>query len=347
MNTSLPALGLEINEICSKMGCDPLLVQGAGGNVSWKDSGVMWVKASGTFLAEAHEKDIFVPVDLVSMRSKMLQGNYSFKPTVLGDFSLRPSIETLLHGLMRHKVVVHLHLISALIHLIKKDALEVISNRVDGAFSWGYVDYCMPGPELAEAVATILNSKEGLDVIFLGNHGVVIGADTVGKADELVHFVDNLMGRASLTSGSANSINAIPVSVPFNGFKWCQISSLHNLAQSEGKLELVRNSWALFPDHVVFLGDKALIVDDIASLLTLSVDRLAETAFVFVRNVGVLQNQFVTNAQVEQLMCYYHVITNLDSESVLRCLSPNEIADLLNWDAEVYRQALVKENSAR
>jgi rhamnose utilization protein RhaD (predicted bifunctional aldolase and dehydrogenase) len=334
MNTQLPVLDIAINEICSNMGHDPLLVQGAGGNVSWKSSGVMWVKASGTCLAEARKENIFVPVDLDSMREALLQDNYSYKPQVLGDFSLRPSIETLLHGLMRHKVVIHLHLISALIHLIKKDARGMISNLVD--------DYCKPGPELAKAVSTLLKSNELLDVIFLGNHGVVIGADTVEKAGELVQLLDELMGRGSLATEAPIKINEIVAREPMIGFRWCPNPLLHLLAQNSRNLKMVRDSWPLFPDHVVFLGEKALIVDDPITLDGLSSSQLGEVAFVFVRNVGVLQSDLATQAQIEQLICYYHVISNLDGESSIRCLIPQEIGDLLNWDAEVYRQSMVK-----
>lgn len=342
MNTSLTVLDAGINEICSNMGCDPFLVQGAGGNVSWKDSGVMWVKASGTCLAEAREKNIFVPVDLNSMREALLQDNYSYKPKVLGDFSLRPSIETLLHGLLSHKVVIHLHLISALRHLIKKDARGVIANLVDGEFSWGYVDYCKPGPDLAKAVSTLLKSNELLDVIFLENHGIVIGADTVEQAAELVQLLDNLMGRDSLAVDAPINTHEIAVREPMVGFKWCSNPLLHLLVQNGRNLEMLRDSWALFPDHVVFLGEKAVIVEDLTTLHTMNPSQLSEVPFLFVKHLGVLQNDLATQAQIEQLICYYHVVSNLDRESPLRCLLPQEIEGLLNWDAEVYRQSISK-----
>ena len=68
--------------------------------------------------------------------------------------------------------------------------------------------------------------------------------------------------------------------------------------------------------------------------------QLADVPFVFVKHLGVLQNDFVTQAQIEQLTCYYHVISSLDRELVLRCLSSQEIGALLNWDAEIYRQSI-------
>ena len=44
---------MEVTDYCAHIGADPLLVQGAGGNVSWKEDGTLWIKASGKWLAGA------------------------------------------------------------------------------------------------------------------------------------------------------------------------------------------------------------------------------------------------------------------------------------------------------
>ena len=54
----------EISIFCSSIGRNKLLVQGAGGNVSWKNKDILNVKASGTWLSDALYQDIFVSVDL-------------------------------------------------------------------------------------------------------------------------------------------------------------------------------------------------------------------------------------------------------------------------------------------
>ena len=53
------ATRISVEDFCSRIGADPLLVQGAGGNVSWKKGSVLWIKASGTWLAHA-KKTIFL-----------------------------------------------------------------------------------------------------------------------------------------------------------------------------------------------------------------------------------------------------------------------------------------------
>ena len=68
---------LEFQNFCtlsSELGQNPLLVQAAGGNTSVKDSGLLWVKASGTWLSEATEKKTMVAVDLDKLNEAMAAG---------------------------------------------------------------------------------------------------------------------------------------------------------------------------------------------------------------------------------------------------------------------------------
>jgi len=36
----------QVLQFCSRIGSDSTLVQGAGGNISWKDGNILWIKAS-------------------------------------------------------------------------------------------------------------------------------------------------------------------------------------------------------------------------------------------------------------------------------------------------------------
>ena len=55
-STTPPA---ELIEVSARIGQDIDLVQGAGGNSSAKEGEVLWVKASGTWLAAARDQPIF------------------------------------------------------------------------------------------------------------------------------------------------------------------------------------------------------------------------------------------------------------------------------------------------
>ena len=101
----------EINQFCAQLGQDPLMVQGAGGNVSWKEDNALWVKASGTWLAHADKKDIFVPVNLPDLNKSIVAQRFDASPKLIGDHQLRPSIDTIFHALMPQIIVVHLHVV--------------------------------------------------------------------------------------------------------------------------------------------------------------------------------------------------------------------------------------------
>jgi rhamnose utilization protein RhaD (predicted bifunctional aldolase and dehydrogenase) len=63
---------------------EPLLTQAAGGNTSIKSDGVLWVKASGKWLARAEDEQIFVPVDLAGVRRRIAAARWirsSLKPS--------------------------------------------------------------------------------------------------------------------------------------------------------------------------------------------------------------------------------------------------------------------------
>ena len=64
-----PADVTALRAVSARFGADPLLVQGPGGNTSVKAGEIMWIKASGTLLADAEARDIFVAVDLPSLRA--------------------------------------------------------------------------------------------------------------------------------------------------------------------------------------------------------------------------------------------------------------------------------------
>ena len=116
----------ELRALSARLGADPLLVQAAGGNTSIKQDGVMWIKASGTWLMDAVSKDIFVPLDMAAL-SEALANNSpdceSCLPFVrqdLNSLGLRPSIETSVHGRMSQRVVLHVHCVNTIAWAIRQ-----------------------------------------------------------------------------------------------------------------------------------------------------------------------------------------------------------------------------------
>ena len=118
-----------LKKISLEVGRQAELVQGAGGNTSYKQDKNMWIKASGKWLANAEKEDIFVLVDLERIRGNIAENvKDPLDQAVLSKSNLRPSIETTLHALMPHKVVLHTHPIELLNWLAREDGKELISE---------------------------------------------------------------------------------------------------------------------------------------------------------------------------------------------------------------------------
>src|SRR5215510_3314883 len=147
-----PAMLNELRRMSARVGKNILLVQGAGGNSSVKDGDVLWVKASGTWLADAEDQDIFVPVSLSAARTALALGDEHVPLAPNARTTLRASIETSLHALMPHRIVLHVHSVNTIAWAVRSDAAQELAARLHG-LAWHWLDYHHPGLPLAQAVS--------------------------------------------------------------------------------------------------------------------------------------------------------------------------------------------------
>jgi rhamnose utilization protein RhaD (predicted bifunctional aldolase and dehydrogenase) len=318
-----------LRNLSARVGADPLLVQAAGGNTSIKQDGVMWIKASGTWLMDAMTKDIFVPLDLAALSRALAEDSpecESCLPFVRQDLNalgLRPSIETSVHGLMPQKIVVHVHCVNTIALAIQENAERLLSRKLS-AFNWSFIPYARPGLQLARAIRGHL--KPGSNVMVLQNHGLAVAAETVAEAEALLGQVVEavqcpqrffvLPDFAALESLSEGTDYA-PVKDPL-----AHAPALDDMALRLGCVHVY------YPDHVVFLG--ASIPTDLAS----------GAPAVAVPNKGILVHRNAKPSIEPMLRCLGEVFSRLSHHAELKALTSAEIDQLLNWDAEKYRQTL-------
>ena len=148
-----------ISKLSAKIGKDLTLIQGGGGNTSIKEEGRMWVKASGKWLSDAETENIFVSVNDTAIRNA-IEADEADPVTQYIDKNqtLRPSIETTLHALLPHKVVLHVHSVNAIAWTVRKDGFEQLRNKLQG-LNWSWVGYHQPGLPLTNAVAKIIKKN--------------------------------------------------------------------------------------------------------------------------------------------------------------------------------------------
>src|SRR6201993_5542750 len=89
-----------LRNLSARVGSDPLLVQASNGNTSIKLDGILWIKASGKWLAHAMQEEMFVPLELAEVKESIHNGTditprYAFKD------KLYPSIETAMHAVVQ------------------------------------------------------------------------------------------------------------------------------------------------------------------------------------------------------------------------------------------------------
>ena len=101
-----------------------------------------------------------------------------------------------------------------------------------------------------------------------------------------------------------------------------------------------QNNWRISPDHVVFLGPKPILVkpDEVQNL---PVDCSSNAPYIFVEGFGVLESNVITRGQRAQLRCYYDILIRQKDYENLSILSEQQIYELINWDAEKYRQSKI------
>jgi rhamnose utilization protein RhaD (predicted bifunctional aldolase and dehydrogenase) len=323
----------DLATLSAAVGADPLLIQAAGGNISVKDGATLWIKASGTLLADALKKDIFVPVDLPAMRRALAEDSLGADQTLrfaLASDGLRPSIETSLHAVFRQRVVVHVHCVNTLAHAVRRDAESLLAGKLE-PFDWRFVPYCKPGAKLANQVADTLGPQTS--VVVMGNHGLIVAGDSIAETEDLLgrvctalHLAPAAAQRADIDGLSAMAGDAWEVPAAS--------CSLHQLALTPGRVAQATGG-SLYPDHVIFCGVGAKAAD--GASLPRGVER---PPFVIVPGKGVLVTPDASVGARALATCLADVLLRVPDTAELVYLSAAENAELVDWDAEKYRKAL-------
>ena len=157
------------------------LVQGSGGNISVKSDNEMCIKSSGRLLAETTTNYGYSICDNMELVKSLDIQTEDTKHTVKGgEPHSTPSMEVYFH-LLAYKWVVHVHPTFLLYHLC-----QTSWNTLKTSVSHIHIPYHTPGIPLAQAIFKTYTDEH---VIFLQNHGVIVGAET---PEEICEILDTL-----------------------------------------------------------------------------------------------------------------------------------------------------------
>ncbi|MBR0749948.1 class II aldolase [Bradyrhizobium japonicum] len=326
-------------EMSARIGAEPNLIQGPGGNTSLKQGEFLVVKASGFWLANAMDENIFVTLSLPAIRERIATGQGDdFLSCLVGDTSLKPSIETAFHALLPHRVVIHAHAYNCMAISTMPDGKQRFLTAMGPAISGAWVPYRRPGGPLAHEIAAIL-AQRPVDVLLLQNHGVVVGANSAEAAEALLHDVEQRLALQERARLAVEWTRVVAHTTP---------DYLPDPVSSDIALdpELVRiaGHLPLIPDQVVFLGGAVCVADP-----ALGIDRTAAAVKVasgvqpgFVLLPGVGAYRWVGRAKAADPLIdgLVALLRRLPSGIEVNTLTIADTAELLGWDAEHYRQRL-------
>ncbi len=319
--------------LSARLGRDPLRVQGPGGNTSIKSGTTMWIKASGTELADALDKPIFVAVDRNAALAELDgAGDGSCKAALIDRGStLRPSIETTFHAVFDWAVVAHSHSVATIAHATSPEGLAEARRKLSD-LSPVFLPYCKPGVPLTRAIRTAITPETR--VVILENHGLICCGGSPGDVDELIDDIESRLALSPREAAGETREHAAP---PAKGWSWHRPSAA--LAFDDDlSARAVADSY--YPDHVVFLGPALPVIE--AGEIAAHIAATPRFPAAIVRGQGVMLRDDATPAQGAMLTCLFDVLTRVPTDWTLRGIGLDAAAELLDWDAEKYRQALSK-----
>jgi rhamnose utilization protein RhaD (predicted bifunctional aldolase and dehydrogenase) len=166
-----------------KVGSNPDLVQGSGGNTSWKSDRTVWVKGSGRRLKDATSEEIFSSINFTALSTEDILLTQDFSKLTSNGIS--PSIEANIHIFLRSPFVTHLHSLGSIAIGVSERNYEFKTLYEDVIF----VPYARPGIELVNVISRIEEHEN--KTLILQNHGLIISGQESGEIESKIEMFEN------------------------------------------------------------------------------------------------------------------------------------------------------------
>ena len=342
--------------LCHRYGAAQF-VKAGGGNISWKDNDIVWIKASGTCLSEASEDT------LVAIRRQLLRTLYqasvpedlkareAWAKQVIWETAVdkvapgRPSVETPLHDLFEAAYVVHTHppIVNGL--SCARDAESACDALFPEAM---WVPYTDPGVSLCLFVKRqfeeyVAQHGHEPSVVIMQNHGLVVAADTAEEIDALHEQVFATLKDAYRNAGLDTR------SLIFETERADSPLQVEPVSPDEQGLAVLRCSGfdpapaPLTPDHVVYSGVEPFDLDSSRSLAAYRAQFGNDPRLVVcegaVYAIGATSSQ--ARAACDLAADGAEVMRLTGAFGGARFMSEEQWRFVVNWEAEDYRQSVV------
>jgi ribulose-5-phosphate 4-epimerase/fuculose-1-phosphate aldolase len=291
-----------LRELSGRLGVNPLLVQASTGNTSMKVDEVLWIKASGKWLAQADQDDFLVPVELGAARAGICGSSSGGRCA---------SIETAMHAVLPRKVVIHVHSVNVIAWAVRQDAERQLAARLAG-LPWQWIPYTPSGLPLARKIEQAVTYAPETRVLVLGNHGLVVCADTCAAAEALLEEVEQRLWLEPRLSTCPPA---------------------HALATDPHSKSILAGG-VLYPCQAIFLPGTTPVLEHLRTFG----NPLGQQPFFVIDEQGVRVSRRMTRAEFEILNGLAEVVRRIDPAAQIRYLEESEVLSLLEEGAGSYRQ---------
>ena len=340
VHPNLVAVGLHrelacLRQLSARIGSDPLLVQASNGNISIKLEGILWIKGSGKWLARANHEEMLIPVDLAEAREAVEQGG-EIAQQPISRKPMRPSIETAMHAVLPHRVVIHVHSINTIAWAIRLDGFNELAARLRG-LHWQWIPYAASGIPLAQKIEMAVARAKDTSVFILANHGLVVCGQDCSTAEQLLCEVERRLVIPPRPFPAPDTALLENIS-RFSGWQYPNFDSLHALGTDKAALKILKGG-VLYPCQAIFLGEmlilpRTFVASRLRARLTAS-ER--PPIFVVVERSGVLLHENINIAERANLIGLMEVIRRTKESGRLRYLTTEEVEKMLNEGGRGYR----------
>lgn len=347
-------------DMSQKYGSNKNYVLAGGGNTSFKEKGIIAVKASGTSLGTIDETG-FVLMDVNKLKN-MLNNTYPQDDTereaaVILDMNRacinkqenkRPSVECILHALFKQAYVLHVH--PALVNGMtcgvqgKEYCNELFGDRVV------WIPLTKPGYILSKYCEETfkdyeLKHKQEVDIVFLANHGLFVAGETTEEIDTKI---TNIMETLASCIKKEPDFNYTEITIPqeikeISPFVTASVNKdLLFYSKDKKTMGLIKQPFT--PDHIVYCKKEILYNEDLKIIKKEIEDYQKENGYqprvIVVKDEGLFTlGESLKVAEIAKELFWDAISIAVYSESFGGPLGlSEEFSEFIkNWEIESYR----------
>jgi rhamnose utilization protein RhaD (predicted bifunctional aldolase and dehydrogenase) len=323
-----------LRQLIARIGCDPLLTQASSGNCSIKLDNVLWIKASGKWMADAMRDDILIPLDLNGgIRDCLRQGVDPVKRYP------NASLETAVHAVLPHRVVLHVHSVNAIAWAVRQDALVQLQLRLEG-LRWQWIPYTASGLPLSQRIEEARRAHPAPDLFVLANHGLVMGGEDAGDVEEMLMEVERRLAVPARKAQPADHFSLRKICNQDSQWGLPDDDSVHSLGTDPVSREIIAGG-LLCPCQAVFSGAGAAACFRTVPAPAEGDDwhnRYRDRTFLIIEGRGVIINRSASRAELAMISGLAQVVQRLSAAAPLRYLTDSEMACISGEATDRYRR---------